>query len=88
MSFVTNQLACNVCAAESSTTKDWLVAILPTGVDADVPGIAFGPLGVDVSADPGLAIEHICSHACAVKRFSQWLGTLNSPRKETDVDNS
>ncbi len=53
------------------------MAITPPA-DSDAPakvGIAFGPLDAAVD-DPNLRIEHLCSHACAAKYFSQWLGTL------------
>jgi hypothetical protein len=41
-------------------------------------GIAFGRIEAKKDlVDPHcLNIEDFCSHACAVKRFSQWLGTL------------
>lgn len=77
MAIVPNQLKCDVCGAESSETSTWLVAatIPPTPKRPGEVGIGFAPIETP-TYDRSIKVEHICSHACAVKRFSQWLGTL------------
>jgi hypothetical protein len=78
VSVVTNQLRCDACGVESSATGGWLVALTPSVSDEpSLKGIAFGTIeAADLGFDNSIKVEHICSHACAVKRFSQWLGTL------------
>jgi hypothetical protein len=76
-------IQCDVCGIERKEANHWFVAIVPRGEDSGVPGIAFGPLGVDVSDNPNLGIEHICSQACAHKRLSQWFTALTPTTKGT-----
>jgi hypothetical protein len=87
---VTN-IKCEVCGAVKGETNHWLDCVTvrqtteATGgalnlayaakQPAMMAGIAFAPLGTPLT-DPSIQKEHICSQACAVKRFSQWLGTL------------
>jgi hypothetical protein len=71
-------ITCDVCGRRKQETNHWIVAIVPTGEDATVPGIAFGPIGVDVSDDPNLATEHLCGEACVHVRLSRWLDDLKA----------
>lgn len=77
---ITDQVKCDVCpTTKGGETNHWLVAVIvPPEDDPREQCIAFAPMGAAVEEHPyeGAEIEHICSHACAVKRFSQWLGTL------------
>jgi hypothetical protein len=74
---VPNHMVCDVCGAPKGETNHWLMAVTqpPTPEMPGEIGIAFGPIDADLN-DLTLKREHICSHACAIKRFSQWLGTL------------
>lgn len=69
---ITDQIRCDVCGAIKGETNHWLVAI----VDPSFVGIAFEPAELleDRSGPP--VFEDICGHACAHKRFSQWLETV------------
>jgi hypothetical protein len=69
---VPNHIVCDVCGAAKGETNHWIVAIT-------VPhraGIMFIPAdAVDDPRNPQAKYEDICGHACAHKRFSQWLET-------------
>jgi hypothetical protein len=79
---LTDQVKCNVCGALKGETNHWLVAITipPTEEEPGEVCIAFAPIDADTNEEDvelrDGTIEHICGHACAVKRFSQWLETL------------
>lgn len=75
MDLVTKQ--CEICGRLKGETNHWLLAVT-AAPDSGIPGkvgIAFGPFDSAVD-DPALKVGHLCSHACAAKYFSQWLGTL------------
>ena len=76
---IAEQITCDVCSTVKRETNHWLVAvtILPTPEEPEETCIAFAPIAADgEDFDPEAVIAHICGHACAVKRFSQWLETL------------
>ncbi len=81
---ISDQVKCDICGAIKGDTNHWLVAvIIPPGEDApEEVCIAFAPIAAEVQDEAvdkrDGEIEHICGHACAVKRFSQWLETLTS----------
>jgi len=66
---------CDVCGAVKGATNHWLVAFQLGGV----AGITFVP-AEEVAADsrtlPKVKADDICGHACATKRFSQFLSAL------------
>ncbi len=70
---------CNVCGRQKQETNHWLVAIVvPT-----FEGIVFEPAETFTSRqNPALQFEDICGHACAHKRLSQWLETLNATERK------
>jgi hypothetical protein len=70
---VPNHIVCDVCERSKGETNHWLVAI----THSDYAGVVFVP-AVDVTEprNPEGQYEDICGHACAVKRFSQWLETI------------
>jgi hypothetical protein len=72
-------VACDVCGRSKGETNHWLQCITqPAKGDLpEIQGIGFGPIDAPIS-DADIKVEHICGHACAVKRFSQWLETLNA----------
>jgi hypothetical protein len=72
---------CDVCGSQRSGAAGWLVAAVPPVSDEPTKqGIGFATIETSEADEEayqsGFTIEHICSHACAMKRFSQWLGTL------------
>lgn len=71
-------LVCDVCGVQKGETNHWLLAVTrpPTPEEPGEEGIAFGPLDASLIDPPSLKLEHICGHACAIKRFSQWLETF------------
>jgi hypothetical protein len=76
----TNAISCDVCGIPKGETNHWLVAVTVPPTE-EKPGeccIAFAPIGAEVEPDIAdrTELQHICSHACAVTLFSQWLGTL------------
>lgn len=70
-----NHTTCDVCGAVKGETNHWLVAFELKGVS----GINFVP-AEDVAGDsrnlPNVKADDICGHACATKRFSQFLSAL------------
>jgi len=77
MAVITDHIVCDVCGTPKGETNHWLIAATmpPTPAAPGEIGIGFAPMGTPVN-DVDAKIEHICGHACAVKRFSQWLETL------------
>lgn len=70
---------CDACGSQMSGATGWLISLTDEPHDGRTPslGITFAPIEEQgQAAECDLRIEHICSHACAIKRFSQWLGTL------------
>ncbi len=70
---------CEICGAPNTTENGWLIAITlpPNAQNPGEVGIAFGPIDSPIS-DPDLRVEHLCSHACTVRRLSQWLGDFDA----------
>ena len=77
------QVTCDVCGAEKRETNHWLVAV----TYAELAGIAFIPADIaeGTRGTNDGRYEDICGHACAHKRFSQWLETLIQPTRLTQL---
>ena len=74
-------LICDVCSRQKGENNHWLISVVEPGE----VGIAFGPIDSQVD-NPNAKIEHICGDACALKRFSQFLGSLHpaTPKGSTE----
>lgn len=73
-------IKCDLCGRQKGETNHWLTALISDV--AEMPAIVFGPIDIPAAGD-GSTLQHICSHACAMKRFSQWLGTLISTERQS-----
>lgn len=80
---VPDEIRCDVCGRQKGETNHWLQCITQPAKEEfpAIEGIGFGPIDAPISGTD-VKVEHICCHACAVKRFSQWLGTLNTVERK------
>jgi hypothetical protein len=80
MAISSTHITCDVCGRPKGDTNHWFKAIsaLDTSNPANI-GIAFGPSTASISDPEGLVIEDICGDACAHKRLSRWIASLNHP---------
>jgi hypothetical protein len=72
---VPDHIVCDVCGQAKGETNDWIMAIQL----AHHGGIFFvSAKQLHASTAPeGAKYEDICGHACAAKRLSQYLRSLN-----------
>jgi hypothetical protein len=66
---------CDICGAVKGETNHWLVAFQFEGYAGItiVPADAVSP---DSRTLPKVQADDICGHACATKRFSQFLSAM------------
>lgn len=70
---IPDHIVCDVCGAEKGSSNHWIVAVTVSRR----AGIMFVPAEAFTSERnaPGMKVQDICGHACAHKRFAQWLET-------------
>jgi hypothetical protein len=78
---VPGHIVCDVCGLPMGAEKGWFMAVTqtPPPEDPDLHGIAFGPMEAYAEFnDIDLPKKHVCGQRCAIKKFVQWLDSLNA----------